>query len=77
MTTTTLYGRRLRPWLPARLRPRLRPSLRPRFSGPGVEIAAGPLRSGLCGFVASLTSISLSILLAVREVIAHREGSPS
>lgn len=75
--TPTLHPRRLRPWLPARFRPRLRPPLRPRFRGPGVEIAVRPLRFGVRGLDDSLTSISLSITPAVREVIAHPGGSSS
>jgi hypothetical protein len=64
-----------RPRLRARLRPRLRPPLRLRFREPGAEIAAGPPVVWVYGTGGSLTSISLSILIAVREPITSPGGS--
>src|SRR4029077_2230728 len=63
----------LRPWL----RPRFRPLLRLQFRGRGAEIAAGPPAVWVCGPDDALTSISLSIPLAVREPITYSGGSSS
>mgnify|MGYP001084979079 CR=1 FL=1 len=65
------------PGLRARLRPWLRLRLRLRFRGRGAEIAAGPPVVCGCGPGGALTSISLSILGAVRELITYPEGSSS
>jgi hypothetical protein len=67
----------LRPQLRAWFRPRLRPPLRLQFREPGAEIAAGPPVVWVCGPGGSLTSISLSILIAVREPITYPGGSSS
>ncbi len=66
-----------RPRLRAWFRPRFRPPLRLRFRGPGAEIAAGPPVVWGCGPGGSLTSISLSILSAVREPLTPSGGSSS
>lgn len=72
---TPVLGR-LRPGLRARLRPWLRPPLRLRFRGRGAEIAAGPPVVRGCGRGGSLTCISISILIAVREPVTC-PGGPS
>jgi hypothetical protein len=66
-----------RPGLRARFRLRLRPPLRLRFRGRGAEIAAGPPVVWGCGPGGSLTSISPSTLIAVREPITRPGGSSS
>jgi hypothetical protein len=64
---------RPRPWL----QPRLRLSLRPRFNRREVEIAATPPGASVRCRGDALTSISLSILLAVREPVICHGGSSS